>query len=454
MPSVSHVDGRAGAVAARNSWCSVRSWEVWSQPAALICGVIAMLTAATSIGVVTFLREPAGVEIWARIAAILLLSTAFDVITARTYRSRRRLTTAPLVDMSSVWLFAAATALPIGHASLLVILLSIQYWIKRKRANLGRLYRHVVTWTAIALAVQAAAGLTAYLTPQVASLPTGVAISFTTVAALLVYFVVDTTLLFGMRYLAIRPVPFSALFGAAEDAELEIATLCLGGLAGVTLLYQPWLILLVLPPMAVLQRSALVRQLERAATMDTKTGLLNLAAWQQVAERELVRAQREHTRFALLILDLDFFKRVNDRHGHLTGDAVLAEVARCLTHELRPYDLVGRFGGEEFVALLPGVDLPEAGRVAERVRERIAAVNIEPLTIEVIPDDLADSALGGTLSASIGVAAYPMHALDLPALLQRADAALLLAKRAGRNRVRVADSVTRPRDDKVPLPRG
>ena len=106
---------------------------------------------------------------------------------------------------------------------------------------------------------------------------------------------------------------------------------------------------------------------------------LNATTWEQLAQREIARAEREHSRLAIFILDLDFFKNVNDQHGHLVGHAALVDVAQCLTHELRTYDVIGRFGGEEFVALLPDIDLPEARRVAERIRERIAAVSITPM---------------------------------------------------------------------------
>ncbi|MDN5749507.1 MAG: GGDEF domain-containing protein, partial [Pseudonocardia sp.] len=133
----------------------------------------------------------------------------------------------------------------------------------------------------------------------------------------------------------------------------------MGALAAVALGSAPGLVALVLPPILVLHRAVLVRQLEVQASTDAKTGLLNVATWQAAAMRALRRTQRSGTGAGVLILDLDHFKVVNDTHGHLAGDDVLAAVATQLRQGVREQDLVGRFGGEEFVVLLP--DLPVGG---------------------------------------------------------------------------------------------
>ena len=124
--------------------------------------------------------------------------------------------------------------------------------------------------------------------------------------------------------------------------------------AGAIASSSPLHAVLVLPPLVVLHRAVLVRHLQEVASTDGKTGLLNAAAWQDRAARVLERAQRGQGGAALLILDLDHFKHVNDRHGHLAGDRVLSSVAEALRAEVRDNDLVGRFGGEEFVIMLPG----------------------------------------------------------------------------------------------------
>jgi diguanylate cyclase (GGDEF)-like protein len=124
------------------------------------------------------------------------------------------------------------------------------------------------------------------------------------------------------------------------------------------------------------------------------------------------------------MIDLDHFKRVNDTHGHLVGDAVLREVADTLCDQVREVDAVGRFGGEEFVVLLPGAALPDALRVAERIRSAIADLTVAE-----------GSAAVSTLSASIGVSVHPVAGAVLDQVLMAADNALYEAKRGGRNRV-------------------
>ncbi|MFD1051405.1 diguanylate cyclase, partial [Kibdelosporangium lantanae] len=122
----------------------------------------------------------------------------------------------------------------------------------------------------------------------------------------------------------------------------------------ITLSWQVTLIALVLLPIFVLQRSVLAKQLEELASTDQKTGLLNATAWHQHSQRELSRAARTGGEFSVLMIDLDFFKKINDTYGHLAGDDMLIALANLLKRETRTHDLVGRFGGEEFTVLLAG----------------------------------------------------------------------------------------------------
>jgi diguanylate cyclase (GGDEF)-like protein len=185
--------------------------------------------------------------------------------------------------------------------------------------------------------------------------------------------------------------------------------------------------------MVALQRGALVRELETAATTDAKTGLLNAIAWEQLAKREMARAVRARESVGLLIIDVDRFKVVNDRFGHLAGDAVLRGVGKCLQTSMREYDAVGRFGGEEFVAVLPTADDSEAMVVAERTRARVNQLRVSDF-VEGIPED---SDLN--LAVSIGVSCMPADGQELVELLHAADGALYRAKAMGRNRVVLAD---------------
>jgi diguanylate cyclase (GGDEF)-like protein len=189
-----------------------------------------------------------------------------------------------------------------------------------------------------------------------------------------------------------------------------------------------------------LQRGALVNELEHAAATDPKTQLLTPLAWQANAEHALRLALGDSAPVGVLLIDLDHFKWLNDAHGHLVGDAALLSVADQLRRELRKSDVVGRFGGEEFVVLLPGLDVKSAIDVAERIRNRIGGVHVSALGVSGTFDDSARN----RLSASIGVSHFPGHGQDLSELLHAADAALYHAKDSGRNRVEVASN---PGDD-------
>ena len=287
------------------------------------------------------------------------------------------------------------------------------------------LYRHAFTIATVVLACLAASAVVASATDGNRLLAL--------VLALLVYTTVNSCLVAGAIAASTSKIDLSTIFGDRNSNILEIATLSLGGLAAAVLTINPWLVAFVLPPVLVLHRAVLVHHLREAARTDRKTGLLNAAAWHSQAERALNRGGHGDGPRGVLVLDLDHFKRVNDTYGHLAGDEVLVAVANALRGEVRDRDLVGRFGGEEFVVLLaalPGSGAPELEAVAERMRRRVADLRIE------IPTPDGPLTVAG-LTVSIGGAVRSGGAQDLRTLLQIADAALYSAKRAGRNRVRM-----------------
>jgi diguanylate cyclase (GGDEF)-like protein len=163
----------------------------------------------------------------------------------------------------------------------------------------------------------------------------------------------------------------------------------------------------------------------RAAT-DMLTGLANHRSVQDTLNRMVAQAGRSKTQLAAILFDLDHFKKVNDIHGHAKGDEVLASVGAAVAATARESDFVGRYGGEEFVALLPDTDVDGAASLAEKLRIVIEALEI--------PD------LDRRLSASFGVAVLPGNAATGEQLLRAADRALYAAKNAGRNRVEVVRS--------------
>lgn len=174
------------------------------------------------------------------------------------------------------------------------------------------------------------------------------------------------------------------------------------------------------------QLMAAHEELSFQANHDHLTGLANRAAVLKSLEQEIQRGRRQNTPVGVLVVDLDHFKRINDTHGHMGGDRALVEAAQRISSGIRSYDSVGRFGGEEFLIVLPGCDAATAGERAERIRQRICR--------ELL--DLPAAGIG--ISASIGAASTSLNGLDhADALIHAADLALYQAKRAGRNRVQV-----------------
>jgi len=163
------------------------------------------------------------------------------------------------------------------------------------------------------------------------------------------------------------------------------------------------------------------------ATHDLLTSLWNRGVIMELVSREVHRSQREKNCTAVMLCDIDHFKQVNDEHGHGTGDDVLCEVARRLQHSVRSYDMVGRYGGEEFLVVLNRCEPESAVTRAEHLRE---AIGMKPIAARGKPVPVTIS-IGLALSTDFASG-------DVDEIIQEADAALYAAKRAGRNRVRVA----------------
>ena len=174
----------------------------------------------------------------------------------------------------------------------------------------------------------------------------------------------------------------------------------------------------------VTQRKLLERELQRLATTDALTDIANRRAFLEQAEQIFKSSQRYQTSFTMLMLDLDLFKAINDKYGHLGGDKVLARFAHTVGLELRDSDVFGRLGGEEFCVLLQQANRDEALNVAERIRQRI-----QELSFKDPAGDLF------TLTVSIGVTNNLEADERLANLLERADKALYQAKHTGRNKV-------------------
>ena len=168
---------------------------------------------------------------------------------------------------------------------------------------------------------------------------------------------------------------------------------------------------------------------ERAARYDRLTGILNRAYFEKDAQKELRKARGSATAYySVLFCDLDKLKRVNDELGHEAGDRVLRQVGIALRRALRGHDLIGRYGGDEFVALLPGMTREIAFDRADQIIDAVRSVNA------ILSEDLH-------IGLSVGIASYPFDAQDYTTLVRLADQAMYLAKRAGGNRVRTANDL-------------
>jgi diguanylate cyclase (GGDEF)-like protein len=250
---------------------------------------------------------------------------------------------------------------------------------------------------------------------------------------------------FGRRTSLLMALPL-CLFGVAMLARMAMVWQQLGQPPEVAILtndgrFNVGLLFTLVVVSALFQLSLvylvidrLVRKLRHLSRHDALTGLLNRHAWDQALLRERLQLRRRPRPTALLIIDIDHFKRVNDRHGHLAGDAALRAVATCLQNTARGTDWLARLGGEEFGMLLSDTDLQGTGLVAERVRQAVAGLEIE----------FEEQLLSVTVSVGAAVMLPEVPGqIDLQALLALADSLLYRAKADGRDRV-VIESLTLP----------
>ncbi len=198
------------------------------------------------------------------------------------------------------------------------------------------------------------------------------------------------------------------------------------------------------------QQALLLRQFEAAAQTDAKTGLDRLSWWREQTAALLRRAGDEPV--AVLLIDIDHFKQINDLHGHLVGDEALRAVSTILRGAIRSKDVIGRFGGEEFVVALPSTSATDARFTADRLRAAVAGSPLAAMLAGVMDDPTLDPRTLH-LTVSIGVAVSPTDGTTLDELLAAADRAMYAAKLAGRDQVRIAEPV-RPRLVTAPQPPG
>ena len=225
--------------------------------------------------------------------------------------------------------------------------------------------------------------------------------------------------------LALPLVSRGRVIGVAELADPPARGFCAADVRLLTALFDPAAI--------ALENAILFRKLEERTVTDDLTRLYNARFMQNYLRRETKRAARYGHQVALLFLDLDGFKQVNDNHGHMAGSRTLAEVGEVLRCNVRDIDVVARYGGDEFTIVLAETGTPGALSMAERIRRRIEEHEF-----------LRGMGLAVHISASIGVACFPDHAHGPDALLAAADAAMYRVKYSGKNGVQLARPASAP----------
>ena len=411
----------------RGSIMAVRAWPIWGLPRGLRTYIILVLLAdLLAIGLAAQVGLGSGRDL-----ALLAVLVACDAATIEVYR-RAGENAGVIKEVYGVWELPVAILLPPVYALLVPILrVTLAQW----RIRQFPVHRRAFTAAVIGLAY-GAASLTFHTVTgsplASAAAPgnnTSVWILAVAVAGILQWGI-NTGMMLPAFKASDPAVRIRGIVLAREAVRNDVAEVCVAVLVTFAIAIDPLTIVFALPFAMLLQRSLRHAQLVNASRIDSKTGLLNAGTWEREAAVEIARAVRTRTPLALALVDIDHFKGVNDTFGHLTGDRALKAIARTFRIFLREYDLIGRFGGEEFALLLPHTQALDAHGIAERIREHIAT---SPLDVGDLPEGRHVR-----VTVSIGVAALgaPWDAgTQITDLLAAADRALYGAKRAGRDQV-------------------
>jgi diguanylate cyclase (GGDEF)-like protein len=408
-------------------------WAWWKLPPLLRCYVGIIPVAAAVLAVVTASQTTWHVADLLTYLLLLGCGLASVAATPGTAYLEGGMTR----DFITVWVLPVAILLPPVLAVVTPIpLLMLTQW----RVYKGLLYRRVFTAAAMGLAYGAASLVFRQFPPSFAgpAIGTGLhAVTWTIAVAICE--------MIGGRGHGLLIMVAVKLSGPSirlrdqlltkEGLQSDFTEAHLGVLITVVVAVAPVLAIFVVPTWLLVRRYMMHGQLLAQARIDTKTGLLNSSTWEREAETEIGRAVRTGTPLALALVDIDHFKAVNDTYGHLAGDKALRAVTDALRSQLRAYDLAGRFGGEEFVVLLPHAREMDAIAVAERLRSHIAAMSIP------VGNDESGPCI--KLTISVGVAALDGVGHELTDMLAAADAALYYAKETGRNKTHAIRATVR-----------
>jgi diguanylate cyclase (GGDEF)-like protein len=408
---------------------AVRAWPIWDLRRWLIAYIVSV-AAIYVAAVVVAARAPQ-----VTVHDVLLLGALSLCIAATVELTRRAGENAGVTkDVFMVWELPVAILLPPLYALIVPVL---QFALTQWRIRRIPIHRRVFTATAVGLSYGLASAAFHAVTSNVSGLAVGPRAH---VAAWILAVAMAAVLLWAINQALVLPAVKGSdpcarlrdLILAPERVHNDVAEICVAVLVTLGIAVSLLTIVFALPFVTLLQRSVRHAQLLNASRVDSKTGLLNAGTWEREAALEVARAVRTRTPLALMLIDLDHFKAVNDAHGHLAGDKALRAISRTFKIFLRDYDLVGRFGGEEFALLLPQTRQADARRIAERMRVHVAEMPIdisgdqeaEPIRVTI---SIGVAALGATWGRTTGS--------QLTDLLAAADTALYRAKSAGRDRV-------------------
>ena len=403
-----------------------RSWPIWELPRWLVAFVSLVVLA----NIVVLAAGASTLTLHLRDVALFGGLLACSAITVEMTR-RVGENTGFVKDVYATWELPVAILLPLPYAPVLPI---IRFALTQWRILKAPVYRRAFSASAIGLSYVAAALVfhaLIRLAPGAASNPGRHALVWMLVVAACA----------AVQWSVNQCLVWTAIKGANPAASIreeqfarepiynDLSELCVAVLVTFCLACSWIALVFAFPFITLLQRSVRHARLLKDSRADSKTGLLNAATWEHESAVEVARAVRTKTPLAVAMVDIDRFKTINDMYGHLVGNQVLRELAHTMTTQLRDYNRVGRFGGEEFSVLLPQTNALEAMRIAERIRSNIAALSI------IAPGAGAEHV---HVTVSIGVAALDAGSdKALPDLLAAADAALYRAKRCGRDQVQM-----------------
>jgi len=410
---------------------AVQNWAWWRLPLLLRAYVGTVVLAAFGFGCFAASQTTWSVADAWRFALLLGCGLVSVAATPRMAYLQGGMTR----DFLTVWVMPIAILLPPVYAVVTPVpLLVLTQW----RIHRGIVYRRAFTAAALGIAYGGASYIFRLFPESFAgpTIGTGMHALTWTVAVALCEVIGGR----GHRFLILGGIKLADPSARLIEQELnrealqgDFAEFDLGVLITVVVAVNPVLAVFAVPTVLLCRRFMMHAQLVAQSRLDTKTGLLNASTWEREAAAEITRALRTQSPLALALVDIDHFKAVNDTYGHLVGDKALRAVTDALRSQLRAYDLAGRFGGEEFVVLLPHAREADALSVAERLRAHIAAMSIP------VGDDIVSGPFV-KLTISVGVAALDGASSELTDMLAAADAALYYAKETGRNRTHVITS--------------